>query len=182
MDLKFEELLALLRKQDTVIFNQVFIFCLGDKKEIMEAINLIYDSNNSNKPDRYFYKNLYFEIPEIIWNKVSTYQDLTKLNNYISEREATEELIKFYYYNSEDKTPTDDERRILNEYLNYIHEILEKCREFQKDLKNDKSLYLFPLYRGVHSKNEISPHLQNQILGYIINLEYTSPNKEYINI
>lgn len=176
IEMDFEKLLSIFRLQDDILFNQIYICCLGNNEKIIEKLVLIYNDHM-----RYSYRDTcsYFRVPSYIWNKISNYQQLVKLNRYINQREATKILIHKYQTSSHIKL-SDNENTIIHEYENYLKRILDKSKLFFSELKKDDFIYLIGSYNIDEGRMKIPPTIQEQIYLYILNLEYKCSNKEYI--
>jgi hypothetical protein len=179
IELKFEELLSFYKLQDRILFNQIFISCLGNDEEIIKNIIYVYDNKIRNL---YLGNFHYFKVPNIIWDKITYYEGIIELNHYVNKREATGKLLERYLNDLKEYKLTNNEKILIQEYENYLQELLNKCRVFQSKIKKDDLVHLFGSYNSDEHKIKISPTIQNQIYYYIIDLEYSLSNKEYIKI
>lgn len=178
--LDFKTLLYLYELQNSVLLNQIFIFCLGNEQRIINGINSTFIRNDHLR-NSCFEENSFYDIPEIIWNKITTYRELTRLNHYMIDRSATENLLE-RYNNAEMQKFSEEEKIVLDEYRAYLDRILYKCNEFQEELKRDDSLYLFRSYSNIQGNRKISSAIQEHIFHYICDLKYSEENKKYIEI
>jgi len=181
IELDFKTLLYFYELQNSVLLNQIFIFCLGDEQKIINEINSTFIRNGHLRIS-YFEETSFYDVPEIIWNNITMYTELTKLNHYMINRSTTEKLLERYNNIIEVQKFSRDEKRVLNKYKVYLNRLLEKCKEFQGELKSDRSLYLFNSYNNTQENRKVSISMQEQIFHYMCDLEYSVENKKYIEI
>ncbi|WP_066496583.1 hypothetical protein [Abyssisolibacter fermentans] len=174
LEINFKSLLYIYKLQDSILFNQIYIYCLGNQNKIVKELLLVYSNGMTTS---YFDRCSYFKIPNIVWNKVINYRELVKLNNFINCRKASKKLIKKYMNSNK---LSKEEQRLISGYEEYLYDLLEKCKSFQSQLKKDDLLHLFKSYSFYREEKKIYSIIQDQIYNYIVNQQYTCSNKEYI--
>lgn len=180
IEFDFEELLSFYEIHDTVLYNQVYVVSSGKYEKIIDETISIYEQDKFSW--EYDKNTLFFHIPDLIWNRVNTYEKLKKLNHSILDRQSSKVLLKKYYEKLNKAEYTNGEKRLLDEYNIYLHRVIDKCREFQDDFNNDKELYLFASWSYDQGERKIHPIIQEQIFNYIKDLEYSESNKEYFEV
>lgn len=179
--IEFEKLINLYKLQNSAIFNQIFISNSGNEQKIMKHISSNY-IRGGNFSTNHLSEYYFFEIPRGVWESVTTYGELTQLNNYIINRRGVKELIKYYNDATEEQDYPEYKELILKDYERYLKVLLDECADYKDDLKEDKYLSsLFPSFY-VHKEDKVKPRLQNQIYKYIKELQYNEENKKYIKI
>ncbi|BAQ13882.1 hypothetical protein CBB2_1772 [Clostridium botulinum] len=166
-NINFKDILNIYELKYKILFNEMKIYCLNNGKKVIEQIY------QANKYINNISENLScFQIPEIIWNKVSNYKELIELNSSISRmfmREKYLDINESLYNN-----------RWLEEYEKYVELILEKYKEFYNTKQKDSLENIFGIYTWNPSEEKIGDETQNIIFQYIINLKYDYHNKQYI--
>ncbi len=179
VDFNFVELLSFFELQDKVLYNQIFIFSSANYKEIIDGIISVYEDDDSWTHNK---DTIYFHVPDLIWNKVDTYDKMQKLSHCILERNSFKALFEKYYKNLESTEYTKNEKKLLDEYDDYICRVIDKCKEFQNDFNMDTNLNLFKALIYDQGKKKIEPVIQEKIYHYIKSLEYNESNKLYIEV
>lgn len=177
VELDFDRLLNVYRNQDNVLFNQIYIYSLGDVEKLAQDINMFYNHSMYNSYGR---KSSYFKVPKIIWDSINSYDLLIKLNDYIYEKEATKKVIGKYLDNSKVYEFTSDEKKLIYSYNDYLEKLLNKLKTFQEKLQKDDLIYLFGTYSFNKKELELNTIIQKRIYTYIIRQEYSDLDKEYI--
>ncbi|NFO16916.1 hypothetical protein FDC45_05970 [Clostridium botulinum] len=166
-NINFKDILNIYELKYKILFNEIQIYCLNDAKKVIEQIY------STNKYINNISENLScFQIPEIIWNKVSNYKELIELNSSISKMFLREKYL--------DINEGLDNNRWLEEYEEYVELILEKYKEFYNTEERESLKNIFGIYTWNSSGEKIGNETQNIIFQYIINLKYDSHNKEYV--
>lgn len=168
INISFEDMVDIYRLQYEILFNEMQIYCLSNGKKVIEEIypanKYINDiSENSSC----------FQIPDIIWNKVSNYKELIELNISISRMFIREKHLDI-------NEGLDNNNRWLEEYEEYVELILQKYKEFCNTKEKNSLKNIFGIYTWNTSGEKIGNETQNIIFQYIINLEYDSHNKQYV--
>jgi hypothetical protein len=167
IELDFFRLLNLYKLQERVLFKQIYIANSGHNSEI--------EKNICN------YK-MYFKVPKIIYSKANSINDIDSINKFIRNREIDGKLLSQYFDDSKNIELDKYQKIIFDEYYDYMHELLDKCKEIQNKIKRNDLVRVFGVFYKDQDNLKISRKMQNVIYSYIEKLECSSSNKEFISL
>lgn len=167
IELDFDYLLNLYRLQDKVLFKQRYIANGGNHNEIEKEI-----CNDK----------IYFKVPNIIWNKAININDIHHIHKFVKNREIDGKMLREYFCDSDNIELNKCQKIILDEYCNYIRELLNKCKELQSQIKQKDLLSLLGSFSENQQHLRINREIQKIIYSYIVELECSSSNKEFIGL
>lgn len=166
-ELEFSELMNLYRLQDKVLFKQIYIANSGEYNEIEKEICKL---------------KLYLKVPNIVWNKAININDIHHIHKFVKKREIDGEILREYFYNSENVELNECKKIILDNCFDYIRELLDKCKEIQNQIQQKDLINLLGSFSESQEALKINKEIQKVIYYYIEDLEYSLSNKEFISL
>src|SRR5699024_456479 len=170
LSLTLDNLLTIYKHTEIILYNELVWLATNAEDNALDTAKFLKELTSLYTNRALCKECTYYHVPQIILNKVHTHQDLCKLHKHIIDKDANNVIIKQKNQNEK----SCDITKLITSESRYINTMLDYAKQFIDVYDVDKDKFIF--YKA-EDKN-----IQDKIYNYIISMDYTEKNRDYINV
>ncbi|WP_238655907.1 hypothetical protein [Paenibacillus piscarius] len=173
IELSLHDLLVIYRLHDNAIYTGIAILHI-DEEELLDKLVCVYSNTKSWTND----ECIYFKLPFIIVKSISSSDDIDEIHQHVTQRIGFKKIKKASKLKDEELK--EYEKQLFKSYDNYFYNILDQYKNYLDDIKNKQYSSFWGSHRVCDNTSSIDERTNDIIYNYIIHMECTEKNKEYL--
>ncbi|WP_248928668.1 hypothetical protein [Paenibacillus hamazuiensis] len=173
MELSLRDLLAIYRWHDNTVKKSIDNLQDDQGESYFNKLLSIYSSRtNWTNGDC-----VYFKLPSVIRNRISSLEDIEEIHRHVIGREGFNVIQEADRFNN----PVHENSRkvLVQSYDMYLENMLDHYKNYLTDLKLKQHSYFLGAFSSNNRTDFLDDRTSDVIYNYITYMEYTEQNKEY---